>query len=186
MTNLVPFPGIHFLVSSFSPFETPAGHNTRDVTLKDMTFSALDPRFMMVKCDPGKGKYLAINMIYRGDVVPKDVNATIDDLKMRKIIQFVDWSPNGFKCGINYHPLGCVPGGVFCYKKLKAVYMIGNSTAISDFLKRIVGKFDRMFPAFVHWYVLEGMEEGDVQEARETMAALEEDYKEEVETNEEM
>ena len=29
----------------------------------------------MVKCDPRQGKYMACALLYRGDVVPKDVNA---------------------------------------------------------------------------------------------------------------
>ncbi len=32
---------------------------------------------MMVKCDPRHGKYMACCLMYRGDVVPKDVNAAV-------------------------------------------------------------------------------------------------------------
>ena len=32
-------------------------------------------------------------------------------LSSRRTIQFVDWCPTGFKCGINYQPPTVVPGG---------------------------------------------------------------------------
>ena len=51
----------------------------------------------MVKCDPRTGKYMAICLLYRGDVVPKDVNAAIAAIKASKSVQFVDWCPTGFK-----------------------------------------------------------------------------------------
>ena len=51
----------------------------------------------MVKCDPSKGKYMAICLLYRGDVVPKDVNSAIAAIKAAKTVQFVDWCPTGFK-----------------------------------------------------------------------------------------
>ena len=65
----------------------------------------------MVKCDPRHGKYMACCLLYRGDVVPKDVNASIAQIKTKRSIQFVDWCPTGFKVGINYQPPTVVPGG---------------------------------------------------------------------------
>ena len=54
---------------------------------------------------------MACCLLYRGDVVPKDVNASIAQIKTKRSIQFVDWCPTGFKVGINYQPPTVVPGG---------------------------------------------------------------------------
>ena len=56
----------------------------------------------MVKCDPRNGKYMAVCMLFRGDVVPKDVNAAINSIKANKGIQFVDWCPTGFKVSFGF------------------------------------------------------------------------------------
>ena len=50
-------------------------------------------------------------LVSGGDVVPKDVNAAVATIKTKRTIQFVDWCPTGFKCGINYQPPTVVPGG---------------------------------------------------------------------------
>ena len=67
-----------------------------------ITKACFEAENQMVKCDPKNGKYMAVCLLYRGDVVPKDVNAAIANVKTQKSIQFVDWCPTGFKVGINY------------------------------------------------------------------------------------
>lgn len=40
---------------------------------------------------------MACCLLYRGDVVPKDVQAAVATIKTKRTIQFVDWCPTGFK-----------------------------------------------------------------------------------------
>merc|ERR1719263_1210600 len=87
---------------------------------------------------------MACCLMYRGDVVPKDVNASVATIKTKRTIQFVDWCPTGFKCGINYQPPTVVPGG-YLAKVMRAVCMISNSTAVAEVFSRIDHKFDLMY-----------------------------------------
>jgi len=177
--NLVPYPRIHFLLSSLAPIVTKERAVNEKMSVSELTNAVFEPSHMMAKCNPRHGKYMAVCLMYRGDVTPKDVSASIAQIKTKKSIQFVEWCPTGFKCGINYQPPTAVPAGDLA-KVNRAVCMLSNTTAIAEIFSRIDAKFDLMYGkrAFVHWYVGEGMEEGEFSEAREDLAALEKDYEE--------
>jgi len=178
-TNLVPYPRIHYPLATYAPLVSAEKAYHEGLSVDVITKACFEAENQMVKCDPKNGKYMAVCLLYRGDVVPKDVNAAIANVKTQKSIQFVDWCPTGFKVGINYQPPTVIPGGDLA-KVQRAVCMLSNTTAIAEAWARLDHKFDLMYAkrAFVHWYVGEGMEEGEFSEAREDMAALEKDYEE--------
>lgn len=178
-TNLVPYPRIHFPLVTYAPIVSAAkGYHERN-TVADITNACFEPANQLVKCDPRQGKYMSCCLLYRGDIAPQDVNSSIARIKSKRTINFVDWASTGFKVGLNYQPPTVVPGGDLA-KVQRAVCMLSNTTAIAVAWARIDRKFDLMYAkrAFVHWYVGEGMEEGEFSEAREDLAALEKDYEE--------
>ncbi|KAI0787049.1 tubulin alpha [Irpex lacteus] len=178
-TNLVPFPRIHFPLATFSPLISAEKAQHEQNSVGEMTTSCFEPGTQMVKCDPREGKYMACCLLYRGDVAPKEVQSAIANIKTKRTIQFVDWCPTGFKLGICNEPAATVPGGDLA-RTSRSLCMLSNTTAIAAAWSRLDYKFDLMYSkrAFVHWYVGEGMEEGEFSEAREDLAALEKDYEE--------
>jgi len=178
-TNLVPYPRIHFPMAAYAPVVSALKASHEEFSVPQITNACFEAKNQMVKCDPKNGKYMSCCLLYRGDVVPKDVNGAITQIKNKRSVQFVDWCPTGFKIGINYQPPATVEGGDMAALK-RSVCMLSNTTAISTAWENVDRKFDLMYKkrAFVHWYVGEGMEEGEFTEAREDMAALEKDYEE--------
>ncbi|CEF67689.1 Alpha tubulin-like protein [Strongyloides ratti] len=178
-TNLVPYPRIHFPLATYAPIVSSDKAYHESLSVAEITDECFKVGNQLVKCDITSGKYMAVCLLYRGDVVPKDVNAAISAIKTKRGINFVDWCPTGFKVGINYEPPKAITNGDLA-KVNRAVCMLSNTTAIAGAWKRLNSKFDLLYSkrAFVHWYVGEGMEEGEFSEARDDLAALERDYEE--------
>ncbi|CAG8019755.1 unnamed protein product [Penicillium salamii] len=178
-TNLVPFPRIHYPLISYAPIISNNRSSHEGHRVRDLTMQCFEPKHQMVVCDPYKGKYMAVALLYRGDVVPYECSQAIAHVKSKASFNLVEWCPTGFKVGINYQRPVSVPDSQLAAVD-RSVTMLSNSTSIAEAWGRLDHKFDLMYTkrAFVHWYVGEGMEEGEFSEARENLAALERDYEE--------
>merc|ERR1712110_1384305 len=57
-TNLVPYPRIHFMLSSYAPVISAEKAYHEQLSVAEITNSSFEPASMMAKCDPRHGKYM--------------------------------------------------------------------------------------------------------------------------------
>lgn len=176
-TNLVPYPRIHFPVINYTPIISIRRAEHEKLTTHELTRAVFEKNSQMLSCTMSEGKYMSCCLQYRGDITPKDVNSAIFEVKRRTDIKFVNWCPTGFKLGINSQPPTVVPGSEMAQSS-RNVTMITNTTAVEQVWQGLSQKFDVLFSkrSFVHWYVGEGMEEGEFNEAKDEISGLIQDY----------
>ncbi|XP_011210134.1 tubulin alpha-1 chain [Bactrocera dorsalis] len=176
-TNLVPYPRIHYPLLTYAPLVPVSKFPYVNSNVEQLTQSCFHPGSQMVRCNPTLGKYMACVLLYRGDVSPNDINSSIQHIKSSRTARFVDWTPTGFKIGVNAMPPVFVPGGDLAPTS-RAVCAISNNTIIRSAWCRLVSKYDKLYNrrAFVYHFVGEGMEEGSLSEASQNVCQLVADY----------
>eukprot|EP00917_Polyrhabdina_sp_WS-2016_P005581 GHVP01012477.1.p1 GENE.GHVP01012477.1~~GHVP01012477.1.p1 ORF type:complete len:441 (+),score=97.00 GHVP01012477.1:50-1324(+) len=167
--NLVPFPRLHFFVVGFAPLTSRGSMSFRAHNVADLTHQLFDPRNMMADSDPRNGRYLAVAVMFRGDVSMKEVDEQMLNVQTKNSSNFVEWIPNSVKTAVCDIP----PKGL----KMSATF-VGNSTAIQELFKRVSDSFSSMFKrkAFLHWYTGEGMDEMEFTEAESNLNDLITEY----------
>merc|ERR1712177_85657 len=111
-TNLVPFPRLHFMITSLAPVLNPKKKERETNDCWSITESCLASKNFLVRYtdfDPVEDKYMAISLNYRGSVKAKAANETVQKVKKANKVSFVEWMPTGFKIGLNEAPPALVP-----------------------------------------------------------------------------
>jgi len=152
-TNLIPFPGVPFLMSTFSEIAQTGSTDVSHFSIQHVTQRAFDAKSSICGADIRHGRFLSASMVYRGRTSSKQVDDAILSILNKSCSYVVEWIPNNLK--------GCLCEAPRSTKWRLSCVLNGNSTAIQEVLKRTSESFHAMFrrKAFVHWYTEAGMDE---------------------------
>ncbi|VDP80133.1 unnamed protein product [Echinostoma caproni] len=181
LTNLIPYPRIHFPSLFYAPL-VPRNQLEHDaLTVQELTRAVFGEESQTIDYPCKRNAYISCAMLYRGVSSPKQVYDALQVVKSTPSVgaTFVDWCPTGFKVGLNSYPPVSFTHSPLAQAP-RSVCMLAGNLGMREAWHRNNLKFDVLFSrrCFVHWFIGEGIEESEFIEARDDMAYLEQDYTE--------
>jgi len=164
-TSLVPFSRLHFLMAAFAPLTS---KDSQQHNVPELTQQLFDAKNMMT-CEPRHGRYLAVQVLFRGPLSRQEVNEAVLSSRSKNNSYFVEWIPDNVKTTVFDIPPRTLN---------MSATLLGNSTAIRELFERIGEQFTIMFrrKAFLHWYTGEGMDEIEFAQAESAINDLVTEY----------
>lgn len=167
-TNLVPFPRLHYLISSLSPLYISEQVNQQVRGIEQMFSDSFKSENQLIQCEPKASLYLACALILRGQVQLSDVRRNIERLKPS--LNFISWNQEGWKTGLCSVP----PFG-----QPYSLLTLANNTCIKDNFSSIRNRFQLLYKrkAHLHHYSqVDNMDMGMFGEAIESMNSVIHEY----------
>lgn len=130
--NLVPYPDLHFLISSLAPLYSIADPRLQPRKFDEIFHDIYDDKYQIIESSPYSRTYLAMGLILRGKVSFSDVNKNIKSLREKKNLKFIHWNNEGFKYGICNVPPHNQDYSLLC---------LANNTCIRDRFKIMRDKY---------------------------------------------
>ena len=186
--NLVPFPRMHFLLSSMAPLVPPADGGAPAVRrsaaggsaaagagasacvparLVDSLFGdSLTRDTQLLSCDPRRSTCLAAALLLRGNVALSDVRRNA--VRMQSTLRMAWWNTEGFKIGM----CGAPPPGLPC-----SLFTLANSCAVGTTFGTMYDRFSKLRQrgVYLHHYS-QYMPVEDMDEAAYRIATLADEY----------
>ncbi|XP_071964180.1 tubulin epsilon chain-like [Antedon mediterranea] len=166
-TNLVPFPKLHYLVSS----QTPLVQDGSSMPLRrlDQLFTDVFLReHQMIKADPRNSMYLSCALMCRGKIELSDLRRNID--RLRPSLNFIHWNTDGWKTGLcSVAPVG----------QQQALVALSNNTCIRHSMQNLKDRFVKLYrrKAHIHHYTsVDGMDNEIFSQSLESLSTLIQDY----------
>ncbi|TMW58740.1 hypothetical protein Poli38472_010299 [Pythium oligandrum] len=138
-TNLVPYPKLHFLLSSMSPVFTTVDPRQQPRRLTQMFSDAFSRDHQLIRCNPRASVYLACGLLLRGNVEISDVNANIQRLQSE--VRMIHWNQEGFKVGLCSVPPVGYNSSLLC---------LSNNCCIRSTFERMHDRFRRLYTRKAH------------------------------------
>jgi len=153
--NLVPFPGMHYLVGNLTPspllVQGSSGRGRANVAgqvprnLDQLVNDAFRPDTCLVSGNPRQGTYLACALMFRGAVDVSDVTRGV--LKIRSHLRVPSWSADGYKVGLCSKPPLGHPSSLLC---------LSNNTCLKKTFQAMVDRFAKLYGRRVYAHHYEG------------------------------
>ena len=166
--NLVPFPKLHYLVSSLTPLYSLIDVNLPVGRLDQMFTDAFSKDYQLIKANPKQNLYLACALIVRGNAEVSDIRRNIERLKPN--LKFIHWNQEGWKTGLcSVAPVG----------QPYSLLSLANNTCIQNTFQNLKQRFMKLYKrkAHIHHYNnVDGFEQVMFDESLESLNYLIKEY----------
>ena len=166
--NLVPYPRLHFIMSSISPLYHVLDKKLEPRKCDQIFADVFDRDHQLISVDNlYSGCYLACGLIARGDLAISDIMYNIE--KQKKNLNMVSWNHEGFKIGLCDQPPVNMKYGLL---------NLSNNTAVSNCFEKLSQRFMTLYKrkAHVHHYTEYMNDASDFDTAYNNVKSLTDDY----------
>ena len=173
---LIPFPKLHFLLSSYAPIIRPEILKFETINAYSITRDTFYKNSMFANCVEDYNIFISSFLIYKGVFNENEISYSINKIIEQKNLKFGKWCETGFKYLFNYDSPYAIPGGYFPHLSM-SVCRISNIPGINTIFENFTKSYNESpKKSLIQKYLSEGMEEQEINQASEDLNDLVNEY----------